>query len=423
MDTLQLVEPPALSRESERVRHLVAMKRRATALLIVMAAAFVAVTVLTDEQGVWGYVQAALEASLVGGLADWFAVTALFRHPLGVPIPHTAIIKERKDQFGETLGEFVQENFLSADAISERVRASSAVDRAASWLADPANARTVSAHAADLAVGIADLVKDEDVHSVLEAEVRNAIDRIELAPLAGRALRFATAEGRHQQLLGAALRGGKQYLDENREVLRGRFADEAPWWLPGAVEDRIFERLLDGFCELLQAVNDDPNHELRAQFDVYIADLAKRLEHDPEMLARGEQMKQELLSQEQLREWTSSLWSDAKHTLREQAGDPDSAVRQRLADGIVAAGVRLRDDPALVRKGDDLIDRGVRFVVDHFQHELAQLVSGTIARRDGEETSRRLELLLGPDLQFIRINGTVVGAFVGLAIHTFAQML
>ena len=381
------------------------------------------VTLLTDDEGAAGYVQAALEASLVGGLADWFAVTALFRYPLGVPIPHTAIIKERKDQFGETLGEFVQENFLSADAISERVRASNVVGNAAAWLADPVNARAVSAHAADLAVGLADLVRDEDVHNVLDTEIRNAVDRIELAPLAGRALRFATAEGRHQQLLGAVLRGGQRYLEDNREVLHDRFGQQAPWWLPGAVEDRIFDRLLDGFCDLMQAVNDDPNHELRAQFDVYIAELARRLEHDPEMRARGEQMKQELLSHEQLREWTSSLWGDAKRTLREQAGDPDSTVRLRLADGIAAAGIRLRDDPALVRKADELIDAGVRYVVDHFQTELAQLVSGTIARWDGEETSRRLELLLGPDLQFIRINGTVVGAFVGLAIHTFAQML
>ncbi|HEX5096457.1 MAG TPA: DUF445 domain-containing protein, partial [Acidimicrobiia bacterium] len=348
---------------------------------------------------------------------------ALFRHPLGVPIPHTAIITERKDQFGETLGEFVQENFLSADAISERVRASNAVDRAATWLADPVNARSVSAHAADLAVGLADLVRDEDVHTVLETEIRNAVDRIELAPLAGRALKFATVQGRHQQLLDAVLIGGQLYLDENRQMLHDRFAQQAPWWLPGAVEDRIFDRILDGFRDLLRSINDDPNHEFRAQFDARVADLAERLERDPEMRARGEQIKQELLSHEQLREWTASLWSDAKRTLREQAGDPDSAVRVRLAEGIAAAGARLRDDPNLAHKADELIDAGIRYVVDHFQTELAQLVSGTIARWDGEETSHRLELLLGPDLQFIRINGTVVGALVGLAIHTFAQML
>jgi uncharacterized membrane-anchored protein YjiN (DUF445 family) len=424
MDTLHKVEPPPISREAERLRHLAAMKRRATGLLLVMATAFIAVTLLTDEKGGGlGYLNAALEASLVGGLADWFAVTALFRHPLGVPIPHTAIIKERKDQFGETLGEFVQENFLSADAISERVRASNAVGRAATWLADPANARTVSEHAADLAVGIADLVRDEDVHTVLETEIRNAIDRVELAPLAGRVLKFATAQGRHQQLLDAMLRGGQHYLEDNREALRARFSQQAPWWLPGAVEDRIFDRILDGFCELLEVVNDDPNHELRAQFDVYLADLAERLEHDPSLLARGEQIKRELLSHEQLRAWTSSLWSDAKQMLREQAGNPESALRVRMADGIAAAGVRLRDDPALAHKADELIDSGIRYVVDHFQTELAQLVSGTIARWDGEETSRRLELLLGPDLQFIRINGTVVGAFAGLAIHAFAEML
>ena len=421
--TVPSSSPPQLASEALRAHELRAMKRRATGLLLVVTVGFLAVAIWGGEGGAWGYVRAALEASMVGGLADWFAVTALFRHPLGLPIPHTAVIKARKDQFGATLGEFVQQHFLSADAISERVQASGAIRRSADWLAAPANATTVAGHASDLVVGLADLVRDEDVHQVLEAELRNFVERVPLAPLAGRALRYATAEGRHEELLNAILRNGARYLDDNRESLRYRFGQQSPWWLPGAVEDRIFDRLLDGFCALLQSVNDDPNHELRRYFDERLAEFANRLEHDPDLRTRGEQLKQELLAHPQLRVWTASLWADVKANIREQASDPDSALRVRMSGALANAAERLRVEPALQAKAEELVDRGVRHIVGQFHDELAALVSGTIARWDADETSYRLELLLGRDLQFIRINGTVVGGIAGVAIHAIGEVL
>lgn len=415
--------PPQLRSEAVRVRDLRVAKRRATGLLLVMAVAFVVVAATTADEGWTGYLRAGLEASMVGGLADWFAVTALFRHPLGIPIPHTAVIRERKDQFGETLGEFVQENFLSADAISERVRSSHAITRAAGWLSQPGNARTLSGHVAGVAVGLADAIRDEDVDELIDSEIRNAVRRIEVAPLAGRLLRFATAQGRHQELLDAILRGAQHFLEDNRESLRARFGQQSPWWLPMAVEDRIFDRLVEGFTVLLQSVNDDPDHELRAHFDARIAELADRLEHDPAMRARGEQIRHELLEHPQLRAWTASLWSEVKRNLRDQASDPASAFRTRLAGVLAAAGERLGGDESLQAKAEELVDRAVRAIVTQFSDELAALVSGTIARWDADETSHRLELLLGRDLQFIRINGTIVGGIAGVAIHGAGQLL
>lgn len=415
--------PPRLRSEAVRVRDLRVAKRRATGLLLVMAVAFVVVAATTADEGWTGYLRAGLEASMVGGLADWFAVTALFRHPLGIPIPHTAVIRERKDQFGETLGEFVQENFLSADAISERVRSSHAIARAADWLAAPGNARTISGHVAGVAVGLADALRDEDVEELIDSEIRDAVGRIEVAPLAGRLLRFATAEGRHQELLDAILRGAQRFLEDNRESLRARFGQQSPWWLPMAVEDRIFDRLVEGFTVLLQSVNDDPDHELRAHFDARVADLADRLEHDPAMRARGEQLTHELLEHPQLRAWTASLWSDVKRNLRHQASDPESALRTRLAAVLAAAGERLGADESRQVKAEELVDRAVRAIVTQFSDELVALVSGTIARWDADETSYRLELLLGRDLQFIRINGTIVGGIAGVAIHGAGQLL
>jgi uncharacterized membrane-anchored protein YjiN (DUF445 family) len=399
------------------------MKRRATGLLLFMAALFVVVTAAGHGRGWSGWVQATVEASLVGGLADWFAVTALFRHPLGVPIPHTAVIPERKDQFGKTLGEFVQQNFLSPEIIASRARSAQIAKRAAEWLSDRQNAETVAAHIGDLLVGLADVIRDEDVHPILEEELRRAIDAIPIAPTAGRALRTITSNGRHQELFDSLVAGLSRFLEEHQTPVRDRFKKETPWWLPDAVDDRIFDRIYDGFHRVVQDIHDNPDHELRGQFNEWIASLAERLEHDPDMRARGEQLKHDLLAHGELREWTASLWSDAKMAIRQQAADPESGLRSRIADAVVAIGKRLRDDPALLDKAEDLIEAGACYIAEHFHEEISGLVSGTIARWDGQETSRKLELLLGRDLQFIRINGTLVGGLAGLAIHAIARWI
>jgi len=399
------------------------MKRRATGMLVVMAVAFVIITVFGDDTGWTGYVQAAVAASLVGGVADWFAVTAVFRHPLGVRIPHTAVIVERKDKFGETLGAFVQENFLSSDAMTARLRDAHLARRLGDWLADRAHAETVARHVADADVQLADMLRDEDVQGVLHEQVRRGLETVPLAPLAGKVLRGATEEGRHQELFDVVLRGVGRSLDEHRETLRSRFEEESPWWVPTAIDHRIFDRLLDGLCSFFASVNADPDHELRSRLDDWITELAERLEHSPEYRVRGEQLKGELLDHPELRDWLGSLWIDAKAALRSQAADPESELHQRLADAIVAAGRRLRSDPALAAKVDDVIEWGVRYVGEHFHAEIAGLVSGTLARWDAEETSRKLEILLGPDLQFIRINGTVVGGLVGLGIHFVGNVI
>ena len=409
--------PPPVREEAQRLRRLRAMKRRATGLLVVMAVAFVLVTVFGDTTGWMGYLQAAVAASLVGGIADWFAVTAVFRHPLGLPIPHTAVIVERKDKFGETLGAFVQENFLNPDTMGERLRDARISERLGAWLADRAHAEVVARHLADVAVELADTLRDDDVQDALHDQLRRSLENVPLAPMAGKALLAATEGGRHQELLDVVLRGAGRFLDENRGTLRARFEEETPWWVPSAIDHRIFDRLLDGLCTFFETVNTDADHELRARLDDWIKEVAERLEHSPEYRARGEQLKLELLDHPELRRWLGSLWVDAKAVLRSQAADPDSELRERLTDAIVAAGRRLDRDPVLAGKVDDVVEWGIRYVGENFRAEIAGLVSGTLARWDAEETSRKLELLLGPDLQFIRINGTVVGGLVGLAIH------
>jgi len=415
--------PPSPKLEAKRAQ-LITTRRRATMLLAAVAAVFVATVVAGAEGDTWlGYVQATAEASMVGGLADWFAVVALFRHPLGLPIPHTAIIIERKEQFGETLGEFIQSSFLTGDAVAERVRTANVGQRLARWLADPVNADRVAGHVLGGAVEVVDLLEDEAVHDVLERVVRERLEAASIVPMAGRALAALTKEGRHDELVDSALHGLDRYLDEHRDELHAKVRDQAPWWLPGAVEDRIFIRLLDGARTILDDMVRDHEHGLRQQLDAQILRVVDQLQTSPEWRAKGEQLTRDLLERPELRTWITSVWDDAKAQLRVQSAEPDSTLRVHLAAAVVSGGERLLAEPALVAKVDDTAEAAARYVVEHFGGEINQLVSTTIARWDGEETSERLELLLGPDLQFIRINGTVVGGAAGLALHAIAQVL
>jgi uncharacterized membrane-anchored protein YjiN (DUF445 family) len=415
--------PPPTPAEVARRAKLVTMRRGATALLAAVALAFVAVVLWAGDSTWVGYLEAMLEAAMVGALADWFAVTALFRHPLGIPIPHTAIIPERKDQFGETLGDFVQSSFLTPEIITERIRTARVAERASAWLATPANADRVAGHLADALVTVTDVVDDEDVQRAIEDAVRARVEAIPLAPLAGRTLGVMVEGGRHQQLLDTALRTLDRYLDENHNRLRARFAEQTPWWMPESVEDRLFDRLLEGGRRLVHEVAMDPDHELRKEADERVRNLVDELQQSPEMRARGEELKAELLDHPELREWVRSIWQDVKAGMRAQAADPGSELRRRLADAVVRLGRRIQDDPALAERVDTTAETAVRYVAEHFHDEIAAMVSGTVARWDGRETSDRLELLLGPDLQFIRINGTVVGGLAGLLIHGVAQAI
>jgi uncharacterized membrane-anchored protein YjiN (DUF445 family) len=413
---------PASGSESTavRARRLAAARVRATALLAAVTALFVAVTVAGAHGTFLGYVQAGAEAAMVGGIADWFAVTALFRHPLGLPIPHTAVIVERKDQFAATLGQFVQENFLNGDVLAERIRSARLVPRLAGWLADEANAAGFAGHAADLAVSVAEAVRDEDVQRVLTAELTRALDAVEVAPLAGRALRVIIAGGHHAELFNAVVTGADRYLADHYTQLRDRFKDESPRWVPDAVYKRVFDRLYHRLRQQLAAMAADPDDQTRHQFEKWLAELPDRLETSPELRERGERLKRDVLSSAPLRDWSSSLWQQAKDGLRAQAADPDSELRRRLAEALVAAGRRLGSDRRLADGLERVVESGARAFAGQFHDELAGLVTGTIQRWNAAETSSQLELLLGPDLQWIRINGTVVGAVVGLALHAIA---
>ena len=396
-------------------------KRRATGLLVAVTIVFVVSTVLASRAPWLLWVQATAVASMVGGLADWFTVTALFRRPLGLPIPHTAIVVERKDHFAQTLGAFVQESFLTPDAVSERLRAG---PPSPVWPDGSPIRRTPPAW--------------PNAYPKRCRRGRSAPRRgcapnwspsaagawsVDLAALAGRALQQLTRNRRHEPIVDAALGGLSRYLDQHGQELRERLGVESPWWLPAPVEDRIVDRLLRQGRQVLADMAANREHPLRLQLDAGLSRLAAELQTSDDMLRRGEALKADLLGQSQLRSFATEVWGDVKNQLRSQAAEPASELQSRLAALVQAAGVRLRDDPELADRAQRTLDTAARLVLGRFDTELARLVSGTIDRWDAAETSRRLELLLGPDLQYIRINGTVVGAAAGLALHALSRAI
>jgi uncharacterized membrane-anchored protein YjiN (DUF445 family) len=411
---------PLSPAERRRARQLVVTRRRATGLLVVVAVIFGLSTAFLPQAHWLGWIQATAVASLVGGLADWFAVTALFRRPLGLPIPHTAIVVEHKDRFAETLGAFIQESFLTPDAVTARLRQSDAIRRVAGWLADEEHAREVAGRAAEAMVGAADLLADAEVHDVLDALVRRRIEQVALAPVAGRALEQLTRDGRHEPVVDAALAGLSRYIAVHGPEMHRRLGMQSPWWIPGPLSNRMVTRLLARTETVLADMAESRSHPLRRQLDEAVTTLASQLQTDPVIRQRGEELKAEFLSQPTVRELAAAVWTDVKGQLRAQSVQPDSELRRRLAAFIAHGGQRLSTDPELYAAVERSAEAAAKVVLTSFDQELVGLVSGTIARWDAQDTALRLELLLGPDLQYIRINGTVVGALAGLVLHAIA---
>ncbi len=403
--------------DEERSAQLRASRRRATGLLVMVVLIFAATHLFTDGRGFWGFVQAASEAGVVGGIADWFAVTALFRHPLGIPIPHTAVIPRGKDAFGRGLGEFVAQNFLDADLLTNRLREIDPADRLSLWLMRPRNADMVARRAAGVLVGLTDALDDDEVQGAIRSTIDERVRRVELTPLLGTVAKLAMEGGHHHALVDAALLGLSRTIEENQELFRQQLRRESPWWVPEPVDEVVFKKVYDGAQEFIRDVTSDHNHPLRSHLDSRAAELITHLSESTDIRQRGEDLKRAFLDHPEFAAWTDDLWTDLKRYISQAASQPESDLRRRLAKWTTIAGERLATDPALRERVNRGVITVVRQGVEQSGEEVTSLIASTVERWDAQETSRRLELLLGRDLQFIRINGTMVGALVGVVIH------
>ncbi len=408
--------------EAERVARLQRMQRFATGLLVAMSVVF-AVTSFLQRSYPWlGFVRAISEAAMVGGVADWFAVTALFRHPLGVPIPHTAIIPRRKDRIGRSLGGFVQANFLSHAVLTARLQAFRPAERLARWILVPENTRRISRHAASALAGAANMLKDEDVQALIDRSLVERMRRTRVAPLLGNALALVTAGDRHQRLLDEAIRLIASTVDEHEDLIRDRIRAETPWWIPGSVDERIHTRVVAAIDHTLQEVDADPLHPLRKRFDDAVHRFIESLRHSPEAAEKAEAIKEDLLAHPVVQQFSASLWADVKAAILRRAADPDAAPGA-LEQALQTAGETLLADEALQQKLDDALATAVLTVVDQYREGVAEFIATTVEQWDPDVTSRKIELAIGRDLQFIRINGTLVGGLVGLILYTIGRLI
>ncbi|MDQ3224173.1 MAG: DUF445 domain-containing protein [Gemmatimonadota bacterium] len=412
-----------ITNPEERQRNLDRMKRRATGLLVIMGAAFVATSILEPRFAWLGYIRATAEASLVGGVADWFAITALFRHPLNLPIPHTAIIPSRKDRIGRSLGNFVQNNFLSPEVLAAKLRAAQISRRAAEWLAGPENARKAAQHVASVLQSAGAVIRDEDVHALLDRSVMEPLRRMPIAPVLSKGLELLTVDNRHQQLLDRVIHGLTRLVAENEILIRERIREESPWWVPEMVDDRIHRKVLGGIERTLFDVGADPDHPLRHQFDELLSEWMVQLQQSPEVIARAEAIKQQILDPATSGRMAASLWDEVKEALGRRNSPADGGPIDAVARGLSALASAALEDEVLLEKVDGWVTGAVLSVVEQHRHEVGHLIEQTVSAWDPDETSRRIELLVGRDLQFVRINGTLVGGLVGLLIYTVTQLV
>ena len=376
-----------------------------------------------DQDGFLGFVNAGAEASMVGAIADWFAVTALFRHPLGLPIPHTALVPRKKDEFGKSLEEFFAENFLHEQVIRERLAVADIPRRVGEWLTERANARRVVAEGATVvAIGLRKL-RDQDVRSVVEDVLIPRFKAEPIAPVAGGLLQEIVADNAHHGLVDLALEEGHRWLVHNQETFSDVIGERAPWWAPDRLNEVVTARLHLEAIRWVADIRRDPQHHARLALDSLLGQLAQDLLTDEATQERAEKLKLRVLEQPQMVITGMSLWSAFRTALLEALEDEDGPLRDKAATELVAFGERVGQDQALREKLETWVADFAVWAIGRYGDELTAVITQTIQRWDGEEAARKIELHVGRDLQFIRINGTIVGGLVGVLIHAVTLML
>ncbi|WP_298019936.1 DUF445 domain-containing protein [uncultured Parasphingopyxis sp.] len=396
------------------------MRRTATGMLVFMAGVFILAHSMEDRHMAWGFVAAFAEAAMVGGLADWFAVTALFRHPLGLPIPHTAIIPNNKDRIGDTLASFLKENFLTASVVARRMKRFDIASAIGRFLNQPdGDYGRIRQGASRLVVMILESLDDERLGQQAKAMVSDRMRKIDVSPLLGQALEAAVEDNRHVPIIDGMVRWAANILDSNEAVVRQMVYERANnimRWL--AIDDRLSDAIINGLRKLLIQMESDPHHPLRDKANEGFVRLAFDMQHDPKMQERVNRIKDDILANPAVTEWIDGLWENARGAMLRAARDPDRIMQGRLGDALRDLGRTLQDDKDLNRTVNTFARRATVGAVADYGDGMVKLVSDTVRGWDAETVTGRVENAVGRDLQYIRVNGTLVGGLVGLTIHT-----
>ncbi|MGF1342260.1 DUF445 domain-containing protein [Streptomyces flavovirens] len=411
--------------DEEKRRGVRRMKTTATGLLLLVALVYVLATWAKNTGvGGWpGYVAAAAEAGMVGALADWFAVTALFRRPLGLPIPHTAIIPTKKDQLGASLGSFVGENFLSGEVVRDRIHALGVGSRLGAWLAEPEHADRVTAELATALRGALTVLRDSDVQAVVGEAITRRADAAEVGPGMGKMLEKVVSDGGHRRVVDLVCARAHDWLVLHGDSVMDAVQGGAPGWTPRFVDKRVGERVYKELLRFVTEMRDMPGHPARGSIDTFLTDFAADLQTDTETRARVERLKSEILGRGEVQDVIASAWSSVRTMIIAAAEDERSELRLRARASLMSLGRRLATDERLQAKLEGWLEDAAVYVVTTYRTEITSLISDTVAGWDADQTSKKIEAHIGRDLQFIRINGTVVGALAGLVIYSVSRAL
>jgi uncharacterized membrane-anchored protein YjiN (DUF445 family) len=410
---------PAFARYNPAQPGAAGMKAAATGLLVVMAIIFIAARQFEAAYPWLGYVKAFAEAAMVGGLADWFAVTALFRHPLGLPIPHTAIIPRNKDRIGEALANFLKQNFLIAPVVARRMRNMDVAGAVGRFLQAPQGQESRIRHGSSrLIADLFESLDDERLGGLVKSSIANRIRKMEVSPLLGHALASAINEDRHIPMLEAAIRWTARALDANEGLIRDMVHKRANWIIKLAgLDAKLADSIVDGLRKLTADMHTDPAHPVRIKVEQALADLANDLQTKPETREKVEEMKLQLLDNKSISLWMDTLWQKGREGIIKAARNPDAAMAGKLGEVLQSMGESLENDPRLKRAINMFVRRAVSGMAASYGGSIVKLVSETIRRWDAQTITDRLEATVGRDLQYIRINGTLVGGLVGLVLH------
>ncbi|MCK8436425.1 DUF445 domain-containing protein [Streptomyces sp. D2-8] len=411
--------------DEEKQRGVRQMKLTATGLLLFVALVYVlAKWAQNSGAGPWaGYVAAAAEAGMVGALADWFAVTALFRHPLGIPIPHTAIIPTKKDQLGVSLGEFVGENFLSEDVVRQRLRAVGIGSRLGAWLAVPEHADRVTAELSTALRGALTVLRDSDVQAVVGEAITRRANAQEIGPGIGKMLEKVVADGGHKRVVDLVVTRAHDWLVLHSDSVMDAVQGGAPGWTPKFVDKKVGERVYKELLRFVTEMRDMPGHPARGALDRFLTDFASDLQSDTDTRARIERLKGEVLGRGEVQDLIASAWTAVRSMIVAAAEDERSELRLRVRASLLSLGSRMAAERKVQDKVDGWVEGAAVYVVTTYRTEITSLITDTVASWDAEHTTRKIEANIGRDLQFIRINGTVVGSLAGLLIYTVSHAL
>lgn len=408
--------------EQEQALQLRKIRRLATGLLVLMAVLFVVARLLQPRYAFLEFLSAFAEAAMVGALADWFAVTALFRSPLGLPIPHTAIIPRNKDRIGDSLSNFLEHNFITQEIIREELRRIDFAGAVAKWLSVPNNSSDVSRRLVRLVPVFLQVVEDEDVRQFMQKRLNIALDHAKFAPIIGELVSLLVASRHHSELFDHLIELASRALEQNKPYIRWKIHENSPRWMPKAIDDRFYERLLSALQSTLAEMRDDDS-EWRARFQHAIEALIERLKTSPEYEEKVDAVIRDILAHPAFRNYTLQVWHDIRSRLIADAVAEESQMAIKLDGALRAFGRDLLGDRKVQVKLNQWIRIHATETIVARRETIADLVSRVIRKWDADTMSRKLELHVGKDLQYIRINGTLVGGLVGLLLHIVSLIL